>query len=288
MANSTQPTPAIYILKQSGEKVRYNPDQLRRSLERSGAGEEDIRIILQEVRTILYEGISTKKIYRIAYGLLRKRASHATTRYRLKQAIMDLGPTGYPFERFVAALLAHQGYRAETGVIVPGKCVQHEVDVVALKDHKKIMVECKFHHDQGTKSDVKVPMYIRSRFEDIRKKLLQEHPGETFDFEGWLVTNTRFTEDAIRFGNCSGLHLISWDYPSKGSLRERIDLAGLYPVTCLHTLTRKEKKQLLEKEIVMCRELASDMSMLSFLGIPVARLKKISKELKLLFEKNKS
>ncbi|HHJ10169.1 MAG TPA: ATPase [Bacteroidetes bacterium] len=288
MANSAQTTPDIYILKQSGEKVKYNPDQLRRSLERSGAGEEDIRVILKEVRNILYDGISTKKIYRIAYDLLRKRASHATTRYRLKQAIMDLGPTGYPFERFVGALLAHQGYRVETGVLVKGRCVQHEVDVVAVKDHKKILVECKFHHDQGTKSDVKVPMYIRSRFEDIRKELHQQHPGETFAMEGWLVTNTRFTADAISFGSCSGLRLISWDYPAKGSLRERIDLAGLYPVTCLHTLTRNEKKQLLEKEIVMCRELASDMSVLSFLGISAARLKRLKKELDLLFEKTRA
>ena len=286
--NTNASSSPIHVLKQSGERVIYRPEQLRRSLERSGAGEEDIRFILKMIDKILYDGIPTKKIYRTAYDLLRKRSSHASARYRLKQAIMDLGPTGYPFEKFASALLSYQGYRTETDVIVEGKCVQHEVDVVAVKDHKKIMVECKFHHDQGTKSDVKVPMYIHSRFDDIRKALARKPAEADRSFEGWLITNTRFTEDAIRFGRCTGLHLISWDYPDQGSLRERIDLAGLYPVTCLHTLTHREKKQLLDQDIVMCRELYTNISLLTDTGVSGTRLTKIRKELEMLFTNKKS
>ncbi len=285
--NTSSNSSPVHVIKQSGQRVIYRPEQLRRSLERSGAGEEDIRFILKKIDNMLYDGITTKKIYRTAYDLLRKRSSHASGRYRLKQAIMDLGPTGYPFEKFVGALLSYQGYRTETDVIIAGKCVQHEVDVVAVKDHKKIMVECKFHHDQGTRSDVKIPMYIHSRFDDIRKALAREPSEADLSFEGWLVTNTRFTEDALSFGNCTGLHLVSWDYPGQGSLRERIDLAGLYPVTCLHTLTRREKKQLLDQDIVMCRELYANISLLTDIGVSGTRLIKTRKELGMLFTNQK-
>ncbi len=282
MNNISNDTP-LTVTKQSGERIPYDPEQLRRSLLRAGAGEEDIRIILENVRKTLYDGIPTRKIYRQAHALLRKRSSGASARYRLKQAILELGPTGYPFEKYVGALLAYQGYRVDTGKIIEGRCVNHEVDVVAEKDDEVIMVECKFHSEQGTKSDVKVPMYIRSRFEDIRHNMERYYPGREVIFHGWLVTNTRFTEDAIDFGRCSGLYLISWDYPGKGSLRERIDLAGLHPVTCLSNLTRKEKKALLAKEIVLVRELLNDPSLLDMLNLPPPRRRKLMKEAESLF-----
>jgi len=273
----------LTVTKQSGERVPFNPAQLERSLLRAGAGEEDIRIILDEIGQMLYEGIPTRKIYRAAHELLRKRSSGASARYRLKQAIQELGPTGYPFEKYVGALLAYQGYDVRTDQIIEGRCVSHEVDVVAEKDHEVIMVECKFHSEQGTKSDVKVPMYIRSRFEDIRNNLEKYYPDRKVIFHGWVVTNTRFTEDAIDFGKCSGLYLVSWDYPNKGSLRERIDLAGLHPVTCLHNLTRREKKELLGKEIVLVKELLRKPEILGTMNIPAPRVRKLLHEAESLF-----
>lgn len=273
------------VRKQSGEHVFYDPEQLRRSLLRAGAGEEDIHVILENIRRILYDGIPTRKIYRQAHELLRKRSSGASARYRLKQAILELGPTGYPFEKYVGALLAYQGYDVRTDQIIEGRCVSHEVDVIAEKDDEVIMAECKFHSEQGTKSDVKVPMYIRSRFEDIRHNLDRYYPGREVVFRGWLVTNTRFTEDAIDFGKCSGLHLVSWDYPGNGSLRERIDLAGLHPVTCLHNLTRREKKSLLAREIVLVKELLQHPSVLDELDLPAPRRRKLLQEAESLFIK---
>ena len=35
------------------------------------------------------------------------------------------------------------------------------------------MVECKFHGSQDAKTDVKVPMYILSRFNDLKDKDFQ-------------------------------------------------------------------------------------------------------------------
>ena len=82
---------------------------------------------------------------------------------------MELGPAGYPFERFIGAILEHQGYHVEVGQLVKGYCVRHEVDVIADRDDRRYMVECKFHTRQAHNSDVKVSLYIHSRFNDIRK-----------------------------------------------------------------------------------------------------------------------
>ncbi len=68
---------------------------------------------------------------------------------------MELGDTGYPFEKFVAALLRSEGYETKVGVIVQGHCVTHEVDVVAENDRHHYMCECKFHNSQGRFCNVK-------------------------------------------------------------------------------------------------------------------------------------
>jgi hypothetical protein len=245
----------IEIVKKSGERVVFEPSKLKQSLERSGASAGEIEYIIGRVKEKMVDGMSTRKLYHIAYSLLRKRSSKVAGRYRLKKAILELGPTGFPFEKFIGELFKYQGYEVQVGVVVRGRCVTHEVDVIARKGRKQLMMECKFHSDTSRKSDVKVPMYINSRFHDVRKQWERENGDSIERYEGWVVTNTRFTEDAINFGRCAGLHLLSWDYPRRGSLRDRIDASGLHPVTALQTLTKAEKQQILDKGIVLCRNL---------------------------------
>lgn len=266
----------IIIRKRSGETVPFDVDKLRRSLERSGAGVSDIDAVVREVKNRLVEGMSTHKLYHLAYSILRKKSKNVAGKYRLKKAIFDLGPTGYPFEKFVAELLKYQGYKVEVGKIVKGHCVDHEVDVVAEKDNRKFMIECKFHTDPGRKSDVKVSLYIHSRFLDIEKQWSRQPDAGNRFHQGWIVTNTRFTEDAVDYGKCAGLHLISWDYPSQGSLKERIDISGLHPITVLGELTKKEKQDLLDMDIVLCRNLKREH--LEKVEISENRCKKILSE----------
>ena len=163
-------------------------------------------------------------------------------------------------------------------MIVEGNCVNHETDVVAQKGEKHFMVECKFPNQPGVKSDVKIPLYIYARFLDVEKKskAIQGH-GEKFH-QGWLVTNTRFTKDAIQYGSCVGLHLLGWDYPQKESLNELIDASGLHPITSLTTLTKTETQQLLEKRIVLCKELCQKPELLDSIGIASVRKERILQE----------
>ena len=97
-----------------------------------------------------------------------------------------------------------------------------------------------------------------------------------------MVTNTRFTEDAIRYGNCCGLYLLSWDYPKGDALKDRIDRLELYPITVSTLLTNREKQFLLNRNVVLCRDLIDDGFYLDHLGVSSIRKEKILNEIKQL------
>lgn len=271
-------TKAINIEKMSGELVPFNESKLVRSLERSGASDKAIETVLNEVRTILNEGISTKEIYQKAFGILKKLSRPTAAKYKLKKAIIELGPTGYPFEEFISRILSYQGFKVEVGVIVMGHCVKHEVDVVAEKEMKHFMVECKFHSDQKRRCDVKIPLYIQSRFKDVEKQWRKQLGHDKKFHQGWICTNTRFTSDAIQYGNCIGLNLIGWDYPKQGSLKERINISGAHPITCLTTLTKQEKLRMIKEGHVLCMDICKQPNLLNDFGI------KKNKHQKILYE----
>ncbi|MBQ4820943.1 ATP cone domain-containing protein [Aquimarina sp. MMG016] len=270
------------IIKSSGEKVKFSLHKLRNSLKRSGADEKVVEQIIDKVLDELYQGITTKEIYNRAYALLKKKKSFFASKYKLKKAIYELGPTGFPFERFIAAILQYSGYEVKVGQIIKGKCVSHEVDVIARKNGKYILIECKFHSEEGRNCNVKVPLYIHSRFQDV----IALHQNQDFvnmiPDEGWVVTNTRFTKDATQYGECSGLYLLSWDYPKENSLKDRVDRLGLYPITVSTLLTNREKQFLLSRDVVLCKQLIGDVFYLDHLGISEQRKQKILKEITML------
>ena len=275
----------ISVLKASGQTVAFDSEKLKKSLIRSGASAKQIEEILLKIEENLYAGISTKSLYRTAFELLRKQSKPIAARYKLKSAIMELGPSGFPFEKYVAAILKLQGYQAQTGVMVQGKCVRHEVDIIAEKGEHHFMIECKYHNQHGKVCDVKIPLYIHSRYKDVEASWMQLPGHDVKLHKGWVVTNTRFTTDAIQYGECAGLYLLGWDYPRKGSLNNQIDDLGLYPITCLTTLSRNEKQNLLDNKIVLCREICEDPKLLHNAGVNEIRMKKVLEEGHLLCHK---
>lgn len=272
----------INITKASGAIALFSSEKLVQSLKKAGASEDIALSIADEVSENLYEGMSTKKIYRIAFNLLKKSSSPLAAKYHLKNAIMELGPSGFPFEKYVAAILQHQGYLVKVGEIVKGKCVNHEIDVIAEKENQHFMIECKYHNQPGTISNVKIPLYIQARFKDVEASWINI-PGHTTKFhQGWVVTNTKFSSDAIQYGACAGLKLLGWDYPNKEGLKDLIDKMALYPITCLTTLRKTEKIYLLENKIVLCKEICQNPHWLQKAGITAERIKGVLKEGNLL------
>lgn len=268
----------VNVEKASGDLVPFDIEKLRDSLFRSGANDVIVEEIIDQINSELFEGMTTKEIYNRAFGLLKRTSKASAAKYKLKKALHELGPSGYPFEDFVAEILKFQGYKVRVGEIIRGHCVQHEVDVIAEKEGEYLIVECKFHQHQDRFCDVKVPLYIHSRYNDIVRALSANGNLKGKSPEGWIVTNTRFTSDAIQYGTCSNLKLIGWDFPKRGNLKERIDISGLHPITCLTTLTKREKDVLLERELVLCREMINAEDILKELRISEQRISNIINE----------
>jgi len=250
-----------WVKKSHGELVKFESEKLRRSLFRSGANDELITQIIQEVLAATEDVTTTKKIYHKAYAILKRSSNKLAGKYRLKNAILQLGPSGYPLEHYVGHLIAYQGFERQVGIMMEGKCLTHEVDVYGIKEDREVVIECKHHSQPGYKSDVKVAMYVHSRYRDIIH-------GESFlarkdNFKCIIATNTRFTSDAIKYAECYGIGLISWDYPNRGCLRERIEISGLYPITCLYSLTKNEKQRLLKAHTVLCKQLLDQPELLN-------------------------
>jgi len=251
---------------------------------KSGASGKVVKKIMKQIEASLYPGISTKEIYKKAFSLLRKEHRASAAKYKLRNAILELGPSGFPFERYVSHLMEADGYQTEVGIIVEGNCVNHEVDVIATKENQINYLECKFHNKSTFTCNVKTPLYINSRFLDLenKRKSIDHQADKNYAF--WIVTNTKFTSEATIYANCAGIQLLSWNYPPKNGVRERIDRAGIHPITCLTTMTKKEKHNLLNNDIILCRHIMDDPKPLEEIGINKGRLAKIMGEAKALFE----
>ena len=266
------------IIKHSGDIVDYNPEKLKNSLLKSGAGQLVVKDILRQLEQEIFEGMSTKQIYKLAFGLLKKASNSHAARYNLRQAIQLLGPAGFFFEKFVARLFQSEKYEAQTNLTLQGKCVSHEIDVMIEKNNIVAMVECKFHAHREAVSDVKVPMYILSRFNDLKEKSIQLFGKKQPISKCWIVTNNRFSSDAVTFGSCSGLNMLSWDFPLDHNLRTKIDSNHLYPVTCLTTLSLTEKDKLLILDVILVKEIINHSDCLEKIGLSPNRIKNVLKE----------
>ncbi|MDP1625017.1 MAG: ATP cone domain-containing protein [bacterium] len=267
-----QPTHNILITKSTGELEPFDPTKLVTSLKHAGAKDEVANRISEHVQRELRQSMTTDEIYSHAFELLRASSRRAAAKYSMKRAISELGPEGYPFERLLAEIWKAKGYEAMTGQVVQGACVEHEVDLVAWKGEELIMAEAKFHNEPGIKSDLKVALYVKARFDDLK--------GETYEYGGkkrsitewYLVTNTKFSDHALRYAKCQGLSLIGWNYPTHGNLEDLIHDAHLHPLTCLASLSMSEKRALLGAGLILCKDVAANKMRLLELGVDPSKV----------------
>lgn len=257
---------AIVITKADGTTEAFDPGKLTASLKRSGARPDVADSIARDIEKDLWDGMSTQEIYSRAFGMLREHRHAAAARYSLKRAVLEFGPSGFPFEDYIGELYRAEGYAVKVRQIIRGKCVEHEVDVVVEKNGLKTFAEAKFHNAAGFKTDLKTVLYVQARIDDI---------GEG---AGLVVTNTKFTSKAIEYASCKGLELLGWDYPQGNSLETRIDKAGLYPVTALTSLSKAEKTALLGQQVVLCQALPDKQDALSRAGVSGGRADSVLEE----------
>jgi hypothetical protein len=258
----------------------FSEEKFRASLARSGAKVEEVEKIVAFVSRNLHANMPTSEIYDLAFKQLNQLRKPAAARYSLRRALLGFGPSGFPFEHYLGEMFQAKGYSVATNQFLAGACVTHEIDLVAWNDKKLLMVEAKFHNELGAKTDLKVVLYVRARFEDLLE-------GQ-FDFggrlrsldEGWVITNTKFTTNAIKYAECAGLNIVGWNYPPKGNLHDWVEETGLHPITCLSSLSERDKHVLLEQKAVLCKDVSVDR--LKEIGLSQEKILPVMEEVKLL------
>ncbi len=270
-----------YILKSDGTKEEFNSVKIANSLRRVGASDNTIEHILDKITQKKRVDESTENIYREVYSHLEKKEHTAAMKYSVRRAIFDLGPDGFPFEKFVAEIFKYWGYETITGQILLGSCVEHEIDVVAWKKNEGslAMSEVKFHNDIGLKSDLKVALYVKARFDDLSSNDYFYGGKKRKLTEKYLFTNTKFSTTAIKYAECQNIKMISWNYPSNNNLFKIVEESKLYPITSLTKLNTMHKKELIRGGIITCKSLKENISILKEIGIKSEEFDGINPEL---------
>lgn len=272
----------VLIRKATGELEPFDPGKLADSLRRAGADEASVEEITASIESWLQDGVTTRKIYARAHSLLGKHRKSASARYKVKQALMELGSSGYPFEHFVGELFRKQGFDVEVGQILEGCSITHEMDVIATADGVQHLMECKHSQMQGRYVSIQTPLYVHSRVNDIVNKRKGDTAFSGLTFYGWVVTNTRFSNDCMQYANYYGIKLLGWDYPTGNGIKDLVERERMYPVTVLSGLTARNKNYLVENGVVTCNELYRRLDLMDALDVPPKRRAALKKELESL------
>lgn len=267
------------IIKTTGETQTFSKKKLKDSLIKSGLNERKASEISSIILKKLHKSPSSKKIFSATCNQLKAKHKRVRANYSLKRALQQLGPTGYHFESFISEVFRSLGFNTTVSVMAKGRCVEHEIDVVAKSSKENHFVECKFHNSIQQKNDIKTALYIHARSLDLKE-------NRTNKFKNyWLATNTALSKDALTYSKCVGLKTIalgSADY----NLYELIDKLSVYPITVLSNLNKANKESLLKRDIITCRQLKQNFYKIkNSLNLDEKALMKLEQEVYILTEK---
>jgi len=243
----------IYVINARGEREIFSKMKVYRSALRAGASKELAIEVAKILEKKIYPDIKTFEIYRNVRSLLRKKEPRTGIKYQIKDSIRKLGPTGFPFEKFVASIFRARGFKTRTNLILKGKCLSYEIDFLAESDKEIFVGECKFHRDAGRMVDQNITLSNYSRFLDILN-------GGSFssskkEIKTILVTNNKFSSSAKRYSKCMNLDVLGWGHPIENSLQKQIEDNKLYPITILPSCRGFLKDILFENKISLVRDL---------------------------------
>src|SRR3546814_14589902 len=96
----------MQVKKYSGELIEFDLRRLKGSLSKSGATPDVVEEVWEKMKPMVYDGISTRDLYKLAFRLLKKEADSFAARYSLKRALKDWGPAVYYFEKWLASFFS--------------------------------------------------------------------------------------------------------------------------------------------------------------------------------------
>jgi len=238
----------MYIIKASGEKQEFLPEKVKISCLKAGASKSLANEITRKITRQVRNGMTTREIWKLIFRYLSKESPLVTSRFSLREALFRLGPEGFYFEKLVGEIFVQENYQVETKKIFSGACVEHEIDITAKKENEILMIECKFHHQAGIYTGIKETLYVWARWLDLKEG------GANFT-QPVLVSNTKFSDSAKKYGVCKNFSLIGWAYPKEKNLQYFIEKNKLYPITVLRRLEKFYEEKLLRSGIISCQDL---------------------------------
>ncbi|MBN1923889.1 MAG: hypothetical protein JW791_03970 [Nanoarchaeota archaeon] len=237
------------VTKRNGEVEEFDTSKVENSLRNSGVSEKTIETVINKILEKNYDLISTDRLYRLIYKLVKKYENkYAASIYSLKQSIMSLGPDGYAFEDFIAKILIQQGTLVETRQVYESMTIPHELDVVG----SDFFIECKYHNSGGITTSIKDVLYSHARFLDL-VEAGRKRKSNNFK-QLWIATNTKFSDDCLKYADYWDIKMISWKHKGKDSLSYIVDKFHYYPVTLLPSVSKRTFSLLSKNNILLITE----------------------------------
>lgn len=241
--------PSYTIRKRGRPQELFDINKFKKSLQKSGLDKAMCDEFVSKVDPDKSYCHSTAALFRRTHNRIYKKSKKLAAYYNIKRAILDLGPTGYPFEILCSEIFKAKGFSTEVSVIKKGQFIKHEVDIIATRPDLTLFCECKFHRSYRYRNDIKLPLYIHSRFLDLK------NTNSYGEMQYAIISNTNFTLDAIKYAEGVGLLLFSLDYPDRSTFIDLMKQYKVYPVTILRNLRKFEAARLLENKVVVIRGL---------------------------------
>ncbi len=274
----------LYVTKFDGSRQPFVKEKLINTCLRMNVSLEQAKAIAAEVEKEAFSGIATKQLFGMLLKHLKEYNPAIKHQIDLRTAISLLRPKP-DFEQFIGAILKDMGYEIEMNKIVPGRCSEYEIDVIARNAEDTILVEVKHHVNPHEYLGVDVFLENNSVFEDVTDGY--KNGVHNYKFNKLLIAcNTKISDHSKKYSLCKGIQHIAWKSPKGNSLEGLIESKRLYPITMVKILDKRSQERLGNNGVILLKQLIdSDLDQLrQSTGVNKNKLKElVSVARKILF-----
>ncbi|MBU0619431.1 hypothetical protein KKD62_04325 [Patescibacteria group bacterium] len=280
----------LTVINCQGKEEQFSFKKVYHSARRAGVDHKLAKQIAEKIEAESYPGIETRKIFHRIKSILDQQAPATSMRFSLKKGMRKLGPTGFPFEKYVKRVLENHGFKIKINQLVPGQCLSaYEIDFVGEDKTRAVFVgECKYRVAAGDRVDLEKALANYARFLDIGNgSFLRQNYQVGQKLKSLLVTNAKFTSQAIKYSRCMGVELLGWRYPQNQGLEYLIESKQLYPITILPSVTPALLQIFSQQQIMLAKGLLEHpvTELEKKLGLQAGQLQPLVKETQVLLEK---
>jgi hypothetical protein len=247
----------VYIVNKSGEKELFSKSKVYNSARRVGASKKLAEEIATTIRKEIYPGMTTNNIFDRVEEILEKEYPKGGIRFRLKEAMMALGPSGFPFEKYIGSVLEELGFEVKLNQCIKGSCVTHEIDVLAKEKKYCLLGECKYHTISGGRVDLKIGLHHFARYLDIEAGKYFKKELKNLKPRPIIITNSKFTTKLLKYAECVGIDLLGWKHPRGTGLEYIIETEKFYPITILPSFKDGLLESFSQQGLMLAQDLLS-------------------------------